>query len=219
MSDRRDTKRRLLETASLVFADKGYRGATVQDLCRAAGVNVAAVSYHYGSKDGLYLAVWKHAEAAFRAASERIGAIDDPRRRLAEMIRFRIRHIFDDGLTGCLRRLVYHEMADPSQAHGEVFNRFVWPQMAQLTGLVAAVLEVSPDDPRAGRCAFSIQSQMVFLHVMRIRGKTRPLAQILGSASPTEAQIRGFAEHLVTFAAGGLAAVRRGARAAGGRTA
>ena len=143
MSDRRDTKRRLLETASLVFAGKGYRGATVQDLCRAAGVNVAAVSYHYGSKDGLYLAVWKHAEGAFRAAAERIGAIDDPRLRLAEMIRFRIRHIFDDGLTGCLRRLVYHEMADPSKAHGEVFNRFVWPQMKQLTDLVAAVLNTA----------------------------------------------------------------------------
>jgi TetR/AcrR family transcriptional regulator, regulator of cefoperazone and chloramphenicol sensitivity len=37
-----------------LFAEKGYEGTSVRDLATAAGVNVAAVSYHFGSKDALY---------------------------------------------------------------------------------------------------------------------------------------------------------------------
>lgn len=50
------TRQRLLTTARREFAVKG-EAATVRDICTAAGTNVAAVNYHFGSKDGLLAAV------------------------------------------------------------------------------------------------------------------------------------------------------------------
>ncbi|UZP66029.1 CerR family C-terminal domain-containing protein [Desulfovibrio mangrovi] len=50
------TRRRLLQVARGVFAEKGA-GATVRDICHAARANVSAVNYHFGSKDGLLAAV------------------------------------------------------------------------------------------------------------------------------------------------------------------
>ena len=59
-----DAKHALLISATKVFAEKGFEGATVKDLADEAGVNVSLVSYHFGGKDGLYRAcVLQFAEA------------------------------------------------------------------------------------------------------------------------------------------------------------
>jgi len=47
------TRTRLLEAAREVFAAHGFQGATVREICRRAEANVAAVNYHFGSKDEL----------------------------------------------------------------------------------------------------------------------------------------------------------------------
>lgn len=52
-----NTKARLLVAATDLFATHGYDGVSTRKLVDAAGVNLAAVNYHFGSKDGLYHAV------------------------------------------------------------------------------------------------------------------------------------------------------------------
>ncbi len=51
---REDTASRIVSTATRLFADKGYDGTSVKDICYAAGVNIAAIHYHFGSKENLY---------------------------------------------------------------------------------------------------------------------------------------------------------------------
>ena len=43
----------LLEAAEKLFAEKGYDGTSVRDIAQEAGVNLAMISYYFGSKDGL----------------------------------------------------------------------------------------------------------------------------------------------------------------------
>src|SRR5689334_6495275 len=50
-----DTKTRLLEAAGEEFAEKGFEGATVRSICARASANLAAVNYHFGDKEQLYL--------------------------------------------------------------------------------------------------------------------------------------------------------------------
>ena len=55
------TRDRLLQAATRLFADGGYRGASVRDICNLAGANPGAVSYHFGGKRQLYRAVLRRA--------------------------------------------------------------------------------------------------------------------------------------------------------------
>lgn len=48
------TKERIVRAATRLFAERGLGGVTVREICRAAKVNVALVSYHFRSKEGLY---------------------------------------------------------------------------------------------------------------------------------------------------------------------
>jgi AcrR family transcriptional regulator len=51
------TKQHLLAVAGQVFAERGFADATSKEICNRAGVNMAAVNYHFGGRDQLYEAV------------------------------------------------------------------------------------------------------------------------------------------------------------------
>ncbi|MGF1675225.1 MAG: TetR/AcrR family transcriptional regulator [Rivularia sp. (in: cyanobacteria)] len=52
-----DTKEQILNVAERQFAQKGYAGTTLRGVIKEAGVNIAAVHYHFGSKEELFVAV------------------------------------------------------------------------------------------------------------------------------------------------------------------
>jgi AcrR family transcriptional regulator len=49
-----DTRKRILDAARALFAERGYDGASVRDITAEARCNVASVNYHFRGKDGLY---------------------------------------------------------------------------------------------------------------------------------------------------------------------
>lgn len=59
-----DTKSRLLDTAATLFADNGYRGASVRRICDLARANPGAISYHFGGKKQLYRTVLRRAASS-----------------------------------------------------------------------------------------------------------------------------------------------------------
>ena len=52
-TDAPDTRGRILDAAERLFAEQGIAASSVRAITREAGVNLAAVSYHFGSKEGL----------------------------------------------------------------------------------------------------------------------------------------------------------------------
>lgn len=53
------TREIILETAEQLFAQQGHDGTSMRQITSAAGVNLAAVNYHFGSKEALVQAVLK----------------------------------------------------------------------------------------------------------------------------------------------------------------
>lgn len=56
--DPSDTRARLLQAAIRLFAHQGFAKTSTRELAEAAQVNVAAISYHFGDKAGLYRAAF-----------------------------------------------------------------------------------------------------------------------------------------------------------------
>src|SRR5215470_418761 len=52
-----DTKTRILDAAEALFTEHGFEATSLRQLTTAAGVNLAAVNYHFGSKEELFQAV------------------------------------------------------------------------------------------------------------------------------------------------------------------
>ncbi|QDJ49170.1 TetR/AcrR family transcriptional regulator [Bordetella hinzii] len=59
MQETRSTRDIILESAERLFAQQGYDGTSMRQITSAAGVNLAAVNYHFGSKEALVQAVLK----------------------------------------------------------------------------------------------------------------------------------------------------------------
>ncbi len=67
-----DTHERILQAASHLFAQRGYEGASVRTICKQAGANMNAVSYHFGGKRNLYQKVIERGAEKRSANVERL---------------------------------------------------------------------------------------------------------------------------------------------------
>ncbi|WP_119155098.1 TetR/AcrR family transcriptional regulator [Caldimonas tepidiphila] len=70
-----DTPERILDAAERLFVEHGYETTSVRLVTLAAGVNIAAISYHFGSKEGLIRAVLRRRLEALNR--ERLRALDE----------------------------------------------------------------------------------------------------------------------------------------------
>jgi AcrR family transcriptional regulator len=55
-----ETRQRIIEAAEKLFARRGIEGVSIRDITQAAGVNLAAINYHFGTKSALAADVFKH---------------------------------------------------------------------------------------------------------------------------------------------------------------
>jgi AcrR family transcriptional regulator len=69
------TRDRILDTSVKLFADKGFAQTSLRAITAEAGVNLAAVNYHFGSKDALILAVFERILDPVNQA--RLGLLDE----------------------------------------------------------------------------------------------------------------------------------------------
>lgn len=123
----------LLQAGRAVFSAKNLEGATVRDIAEAAGTNVAAISYHFGSKEALYDETVRQAvqevQERMLPMRERLAEIQkqgapDPEMAI-QMVKLVLRSMFscivsaEDTMT--LSRLVIREQMQPTAAFEHVF--------------------------------------------------------------------------------------------------
>lgn len=91
------TARALIAAARKAFAERGYAGASVRDIARAASANPALIRYHFGSKEGLYKRVIQEAMEGLKerllVAFQAEGTIFE---RLSRIIDSQVDHLTED---------------------------------------------------------------------------------------------------------------------------
>ncbi|MEX0141777.1 CerR family C-terminal domain-containing protein [Massilia sp. LMS1-1-1.1] len=164
---------RILQAAVQLFADEGYKLASVRRICEAAHVNVAMVNYYFHGKEELYLAAFDHARALARASA---AAAPDAGPAVAvtpvEQLRLAIEAMVCDmlrpGAASLFSRLVARELIEPTAAIHLLAERDVRAHHALFTGLIRGVVgEALPDDV-VQKCVFSVIGQAVFYARSRI---------------------------------------------------
>lgn len=181
------TRARLLAAAVRLFAEQGLAGTSVRQLAEAAGANVAAVSYHFGSKDALYAEALRGAFLPVRDALPRfLGILEAARSSgtpaaAATGIRAFVQELVDAMIPAdepnAYARLLTRELTDPSPALDPIVRDFVAPRNEVL---VALLRQARPDlgPQQLLLYANSIFGQGVFYQlalpvVLRLLGRER----------------------------------------------
>ncbi|MDP7028856.1 MAG: CerR family C-terminal domain-containing protein [Phycisphaerales bacterium] len=160
------TKTDILEAAMHVFAERGFRGGTVREICERAGANVAAVNYHFHDKSSLYAEVLQHAyrnAGAGEAMPTLADAPDQPEKQLAAWIHWYVRRLLHSDGTP-VGRLMARELADPTEALDHLARGAVQPVFSELGRLVAAVAGGGLDDRRLKLQCITIVGQCLVFH-------------------------------------------------------
>ena len=203
-----DTRQRLLDAAGEIFAQRGFRDATIREICQRAGANIAAVNYYFRDKEGLYAAViqYTHAFAVEKydvAASHGPAGDGAPEQALRGFIRAFMDRLYDAGRPAWHGRLPAREMVDPTGALDELVQRFVRPQAGVLMDIVRTLLGplAAEDDVRL--CAMSVVGQCLHYH------HSRPvITRLFPDFAYHPNDVARLADHIADFSLAGIAAIR-----------
>jgi len=160
------TRERLLAAACTVFADNGFRAATIREICRRARSNVAAVNYHFGDKEQLYLAVLRHARdcAELAPVEVAVAANMTTEQRLGAFVQSFLSRVNQKGQTTWFSRLMVRELVEPTSALDAIIEESFRPRFQVLLDIVNDLGEGALDESTARRCAISVLGQCIYAH-------------------------------------------------------
>jgi TetR/AcrR family transcriptional regulator, regulator of cefoperazone and chloramphenicol sensitivity len=191
------TFERLLHTAIEVFAERGFRAATVREICTRASVNVASVNYYFRSKEALYS---KALALAIQEANQRypMDSAQDknaqPEERLLLFIDNFLHKLLDDSHLGYHSKLITREIAEPTKAFDEIIASAIVPQFVLLEDIIRQILGVDADANTVRCCLLSILGQcLVFKHSRSIVERLHP--ELIAD----ESAIKATTQHIAKF--------------------
>ena len=210
--DTHETQKLLLDAAESIVAAHGFNGASLRDIADRAGVNVALVKYHFGSKDGLVEAMMLR----------RIGPIDQRRLalldaleaatptgplRLEDVLEALIRPAVEEGLSGTkeakqFMRLIGRVFAEPPAVMG-LMARHIQPVMNRFDDAFERALPGFNQQDQAWRkvaCMGVIQHSLLMFSM--IHEVPFPIQFLVGGPPKASTVVR----RLIAFCAAGMRA-------------
>jgi TetR/AcrR family transcriptional regulator, regulator of cefoperazone and chloramphenicol sensitivity len=198
------TRQQLIEAASEVFAEVGFRAATVREICQRAGANIAAVNYHFGDKAQLYRAALQE---TFKTSKQKyppsFGLPDKATggQRLRAFVHSFLLRIFCQGPESRHGRMMAREMIEPSGALDVIVQEEIIPMKDQLMSIIK---ELGPrlSEKKIRLCGISVVSQVLFYH------HCRPVvSRVFPNLAFDAKEIEELADHITTFSLAAIAEI------------
>lgn len=158
------TREKILDAAGSIFALRGFKDATIREIVQQAGVNQAAVNYHFRDKDNLYAECLRHGVEVAYSRYPLDGGADasaSPEERLRAFIASALTRA-SSGEGSWHGRLMSREFAEPSATFVEVVVKPIvtrtQPYLQHLVG------ELNPrlDETQRWLCAHSLAAHCAF---------------------------------------------------------
>ena len=189
------TKSRLLEGAGEEFAEKGFELARVRAICDRAGANLAAINYHFGDKEHLYVEVLREAHrCGLDPQEERF----DRRLSPAERLRTFIHHFLDRVLAmnqpeDWQHRLMLREMLSPTPFSEVLVREMIRPRFELIRGLMREICPEA-DDRRLNALVFSVIGQCLHYKMAR-----RVTERLIGDEGYRALDLDYLTDHITAF--------------------
>lgn len=206
----RATRQRLLEVALEVFSEHGFRSATVREICKRAKANVAAVSYHFGDKVGLYRAVIGEAKCqAEERHPTRLATTGDPEKDLRQFLHAYVERLLMSDSCATHGKLMAREMIEPTEVLDEVVREVIRPTWEHLTGIVAANLGISVDDAKHS-ALLRYATASVLGQVLMYRNCRAVVERLHPDMTCDTKEVAAITEHVAEFSVSALRGMKAG---------
>ncbi len=158
------TQQRIIDAAGPTFAAKGFEAATVREICRCAEVNLAAVNYHFGSKEGLYVATVReaHPDRLERRLAPEFAPGTTPAERLRGFVKALLGRLLELKTTDWQWRLLIREITAPTPMCREMLQEHFRAGFGSLLAIVDEVVGPALPPYRRHQIALSIIGQCVY---------------------------------------------------------
>jgi len=206
------TRTRLLEAAGTVFSARGFRAATVREICDCAKANVAAVNYHFGDKERFYaeaLRYWAKMSIEQSQPPTATNPHADARERLAAVVRGTLNSLSDGGRCSFHGKLMAQELFDPTPALDIIVSEFIRPKFNNLCQIVRSIVGPDATEDAVRRCAASVIGQCLFY-----RHSHAIIERLLPGHELSPDRVEPLTEHIVQFSYQAMLALRDQAPAA-----
>ncbi|HYE47316.1 MAG TPA: CerR family C-terminal domain-containing protein [Caulobacter sp.] len=173
-------RQRILDAALAAFGEGGFKGATTRQIAEAAGVNLPALKYYFGGKEGLYLACAE--EIVERYRGRMLGPIEaalapleaEPTPAAARTALKRIMTALADQMMGVREAdawagFVLREIAEPGPAFPVLYGNVWAPGVELIAQLIGRA--TSGGDPEAARI-----EALLLISSLTAFGLARPVA-------------------------------------------
>lgn len=172
------TDSRLLDVAIEHFARYGIDGASTRAIAKDADTPMSSITYHFGGKEGLYLATAERiaermGELLAPAIAEAQRACQPPRctrARAREALLTIFGHIVNvlvGADTAAMARFIVREQADPTEAFSRVYDRMMAPMLGRFALLLRVVAGEEIDESEARVRAIALFGQVLVFRVAR----------------------------------------------------
>ncbi|AQZ53086.1 TetR/AcrR family transcriptional regulator [Martelella mediterranea] len=198
------SKEKILSAGEAVFGKYGYDATTVRKIAARADVPVALINYHFGSKEGLYRAIFETRSPAIRG--QRVVGLQLARseadwdKRVELVVKALIVPMFglrDNANDGAFGRILARELSDPSSEGRGIFRETFDP-VAEM--MLDALAECFPDWTRA-EVNWAYQTMLgAMMIVMMDNGR---MARLSGGTADS-ADTAAAATHIVAMLTAGL---------------
>jgi AcrR family transcriptional regulator len=196
-----DTRSKLIDAAGEVFAESGFRAATVREICARAGVNIALVNYYFGDKLELYTEVLRHSAGASGNGIIR-QAIDSqapPEAALRELIHAMLLRVCRTDRPSWHFRLMMHEFAQPTPAMAAVIEETMQPVYDRFRQLISLLTGFAPEHDEVRLATHSVIAQVVhYVHARKIIAAVWPQLEL------TPERIDQISAHIADFSLPGI---------------
>jgi AcrR family transcriptional regulator len=151
-----ETRRKLMNAAGEVFAESGLHAATIKQITGRAGVNIAAVNYHFSDKFELYALVVRSLQTSMLMPPPPATAAATPEARFHGFIDQFMRRLMDRSRPAWHRLLFARELAQPTAALDTLVAEIARPVTDRLAGILRDLLGEDVSDRQVNLSAFSI---------------------------------------------------------------
>jgi AcrR family transcriptional regulator len=205
-SSEENTRDKILNAAGEVFAEQGFEGATIRAITQRAGVNVAAVNYHFRDKAELYARLIFDACCARRVADEVMALqIKTPEEKLRSIIFHWLEYMLDPDRPEWQRLLMAREMANPTTALDALVENNIRPLRDEcLRPTLRKLTEDTFDEKRLRYISASIMGQChYYLQSRPVLDRLYPDFEI------GKAEIDDIADHITEFSLAAITGMTR----------